>query len=54
VATPETVPGWNSLAHLELAAALEERFGITLTPREIMIMETMGDVERVVRARLAA
>jgi acyl carrier protein len=53
-ATPETVPGWNSLAHLQLAAALEERFGFALSPRDIMNMETMGEVERVVRARLAA
>jgi acyl carrier protein len=51
--TPEDTPGWNSLAHMQLVGALEERFAIALTPRDIMIMETMGDVERVVRQRLA-
>jgi long-chain acyl-CoA synthetase len=51
--TPEDTPGWNSLAHMQLVGALEERFGIALTPRDIMIMETMADVERVVRQRLA-
>jgi long-chain acyl-CoA synthetase len=51
--TPEDTPGWNSLAHMQLVGALEERFAVALTPRDIMIMETMGDVERVVRQRLA-
>jgi acyl carrier protein len=33
--SPETLAGWDSVKHLTLAVALEERFGIALTPEEI-------------------
>lgn len=39
--SPETLEGWDSVKHLTLAVALEERFGIMLTPEEI---ESITDV----------
>jgi acyl carrier protein len=40
--SPETLEGWDSVKHLTLAVALEERFGIMLTPEEI---ESITDVQ---------
>lgn len=41
--SPETIEGWDSVKHLTLAVALEERFGVTLTPEEI---ESISSVEQ--------
>ena len=46
--SPESVPGWDSLAHLHFVVDLEEAFDIRLTPREIMSIATLHDVERIV------
>jgi len=33
--TPDTVESWDSLHHLELVLALEQEFGIQISPEEI-------------------
>jgi acyl carrier protein len=33
--TPDTIEGWDSIAHLNLVLALEQEFGIQLLPEEI-------------------
>lgn len=33
--SPDTVPSWDSLQHLNLVLALEQEFGIQFTPEEI-------------------
>ncbi|MBP2146222.1 acyl carrier protein [Methanofollis sp. W23] len=43
---------WDSLKHLELVAALEEAFGITLDMDEIVEMEDFGKVRAVVFSHL--
>ncbi|QSZ66987.1 acyl carrier protein [Methanofollis aquaemaris] len=43
---------WDSLKHLELVAALEEAFGITLEMEEIVEMEDFGRVKGVVFSHL--
>ncbi|MGQ0700495.1 MAG: AMP-binding protein [Panacagrimonas sp.] len=40
-AAPKDVPGWDSLAHMELVLAIEAEFGIRLSPREIMSMDRL-------------
>ena len=42
--TPNDISGWDSLAHMELVAGIEEEFGITLTPREIMTLDCLEKV----------
>ena len=44
--------GWDSFAHLSLILALEETFGITLSPREITAADTLGAATRLVRSKL--
>ena len=52
--SPENTAGWDSYAHMELTNALECALGIRLAPKDIMSMESLGDVERIVRGKLAA
>ena len=42
--SPETLEGWDSVKHLTLAVALEERFGIALTPEEIESITTVQEL----------
>jgi acyl carrier protein len=47
------IPGWDSVGHLSLAASLEEAFGITLDVDDLMEMESVRDIVRIVTARTA-
>ena len=49
--SPETVSQWDSVAVMELVAAIEERFGVELSTREIMAMRTIGLVRSVLRRK---
>ena len=49
--SPETTSEWDSLAAMNLVAALEETFGVELTTTEIMRMRTVGIVREVLRAK---
>jgi acyl carrier protein len=35
-ASPETVPGWDSVTHLNLVMALEQEFGVSFTETQIV------------------
>lgn len=48
---PHDTPGWDSLGHLLLAAALEKEFGIVLAPEDIVGITCLGDARRTVQAR---
>jgi acyl carrier protein len=42
--SPETIPVWDSLNHLNLVMALEGEFGVTLTPEDVMEMRNVGSI----------
>jgi acyl carrier protein len=44
-------PAWDSLRHMQLVAALEDAFGLELTVEEIVAMQDVGAIRRVLRAR---
>jgi len=48
--TANDVPGWTSLAHLELLLAIEKEAGIRFTTRDIMSLRSLGDICRTVEA----
>ncbi len=48
-ASPERIAGWDSLSHLNMTVALEERFGVALTMDDIMAMQDVGAIRRVLR-----
>jgi acyl carrier protein len=39
------------MAHLHFVVALEEAFGIRLSPRDIMQIQTLADAERIVAGK---
>jgi acyl carrier protein len=52
--SPEVLPAWDSLQHLNLVMAVEQEFGLQLSPEEIQGMKSVGDMVDVVRRRLAS
>ena len=41
---PEDVDGWDSVTHVNLVTALEEKYDVKLSLREMMSWETVGDL----------
>jgi len=52
--SPETIEAWDSVQHLSLVLALEEKFGLQLSPEEIEKMKTIGDIAKLVEGKLQA
>lgn len=49
--TPQTIEAWDSIQHLNLVLALEEKFGVELSPEEIEQMTSIGEVVKLVEAK---
>lgn len=47
------IPLWDSVGHLSLASSLEEAFGITLDVDELMEMENVREIVRVITPKLS-
>jgi len=47
------IPGWNSLGHLSLTTHLEQTFGISFDVDELMEMESVGEIVRIVSVKLS-
>jgi acyl carrier protein len=47
------ITGWNSLGHLSLTTQLEQTFGITFDVDELMEMENVREIVRIVSAKLS-
>ena len=39
--SPDDVLGWDSMAHMEFVMALEEEFGVELSPRAVMSIDRL-------------
>lgn len=54
--TPETTPndidGWDSMAHLNLIAAVQSRFKIKFVSKELMALRTVGDLGQLIDSKL--
>jgi acyl carrier protein len=50
--SPESVENWDSMQHLNLILAIEEKFGIQLDPEEIEQMKNVGAVAALVDKKL--
>ena len=46
------IPGWDSVGHLSLASNLEQVFGITLDVDELMEMENVREIVRIITKKL--
>ena len=54
--TPETSPDnvetWDSIQHLNLVLAVEEKFSVQLSPEEIEEMKSVGETAKLVESKL--
>lgn len=46
--SPDTIENWDSMQHLNLVLAIEEKFGVQLEPEDIEQMKTIGSVATLV------
>jgi acyl carrier protein len=49
--SPENVKQWDSLAAMDLVAAIEEKFNVRLSTKEIMKMSTIGRARKTLQAK---
>jgi acyl carrier protein len=47
-ASPETIETWDSMQHLNLVLAIEEKFGVQLDPEDIEEMKNIGAIAKLV------
>lgn len=47
----QDVDAWDSLKHMELIVSLEEAFGLQLSFEEIVTMQSVGNIKRVLKER---
>ncbi len=50
--SPETIETWDSTQHLNFVLALEEKFGLQLSPEEMEQMKNVGEAAKVVESKL--
>ena len=50
--SPQTVESWDSVQHLNLVLALEEKFGIQFEPEEMEQMHTLGQIAELAGAKI--
>ena len=48
------VPGWDSLAHVGVMAAVEDAFGIRFKSLEVIRLKNVGELQALVERKLAA
>ncbi len=48
-----TVPGWDSLSHVRILAAVEAEFGVRLRTLEVLRLKNVGDLQRLVDSKLS-
>jgi len=49
---PEDIPAWDSMGHVTLASGLESVFGLTFDVDDLMAMENVKEICRVVQSKL--
>ena len=49
--SPETVPGWDSVQHLNLMLAIEAEYGFQFLPEEMERAKSIGKIAGLVAAR---
>jgi acyl carrier protein len=50
--SPQTIENWDSIQHLNLVLAVEEKFGVQLSPEEIEEMKNVGETAKLVESKL--
>ena len=50
--TPNDIDGWDSMAHVNLIAAVELRFKIKFVNKELRSIRTVGDLARLIDSKI--
>jgi acyl carrier protein len=50
---PADIPGWDSMGHVALVSSLEQAFGVSFDVDEVMEMEDVRQILRIVEARVS-
>ena len=50
--SPDDVPAWDSMGHVSLASSLEQTFGLTFDVDDLMEMENVKEICRIVQSKL--
>ncbi len=50
--TADDIEGWDSLSHVNLMMAVENRFDIRFKPKEVLSFKNVGDLARCVEGKL--
>jgi acyl carrier protein len=50
--TANDVDGWDSLSHVNLITAVEGKFGIRFTQKELLVMKNVGDLLKAIETKL--
>jgi acyl carrier protein len=50
--TPTDIPAWDSMGHVELASSLERAFGLSFDVEDLMAMEDVKEILRVVQSKI--
>jgi len=51
--TASDISGWDSVGHLSLAGNLEEVFGVSLDVDDLMEMESVREIVRIISTKLS-
>ena len=46
------VPGWDSLNHINIILAVEQKFGVKFKSRELLQLKCVGDLQNLVNSKL--
>ena len=49
--SPESLPSWDSVAHIQLVVAIEAEFGIEFSPEEIGELSSLGEIRERIETR---
>jgi acyl carrier protein len=49
---PEDLPVWDSMGHVTLASSLERTFGLSFDVDDLMAMENVREICRIVQSKL--
>ena len=52
--TADSVPGWDSLKHVEILAAVEQEYGVRFRAVEILRLKSIGDLQALIDSRTSA
>jgi acyl carrier protein len=50
--TPDNITAWDSMGHVTLASSLEKEFGLTFDVDDLMEMENVKEICRIVASKL--